>query len=159
MADFDFIGALGQLPKMDVIKSDLGSMASFSGASLQVRNSLHLYAAAIAQSMLSKVTPTQLRRFYTYVKSIDLANRNQPDTSEDIQDKYKLLFILPKIAGTGEEERKNLHGLYEILAQCLLRGEKIKTVGDLRIFVEFFEAIVDYHASLPKKDFNSNRRA
>ena len=158
MADFDFIGALGQLPEMGEIKNELKSMMSFSTASFQVKDRFPLFAAAIAKAMSSTITPTQLRRFYTYVKSIELVNRNKPDTSEDIQDKYKLRFILPKIAGTGEKERKSLDWLYDVLVVCLLSGEKIKTVGDLRIFVEFFEAILDYHASLPKKDSNSNRR-
>jgi len=159
MADFDFIGALGTLPEMSEIKLELESVTSFSRASLQVRDRLPLFAAAIAQAMSSKITPTQLRRFYSYVKSIELVNRSLSDTSEDIRDKYKLRFILPKIAGTGEKERKSLDCLYEVLVVCLLNGEKIQTVGDLRVFVEFFEAILDYHASLPKKDSNSNRRA
>jgi len=32
---------------------------------------------------------------------------------------------------------------------------KITTVSDLRIFVEFFEAILDYHASISKNNSQS----
>ena len=154
MADFDFIDALGELPKEEEIKNELKEMTSFSKASSQIKERFYLFAAVIAKKIGSKITTTQLRRFYNYVKSVDLANRSKKGDSEDITDKYKLHFILPKIAGSSEKEK--LHGLYEILSVCLSshNGGKIKTVLDLRLFVEFFEAILDYSASLQKEDSN-----
>ncbi len=157
MADFDFIEALGELPEEEDVKNELKEMISFSHASPQIKERFYLFAAVIARKIDSKITTTQLRRFYTYVKSVDLANRSKAANREDISDKYKLYFILPKIAGSSEKDK--LHGLYEILEICLSsrNGGKIKTVLDLRLFVEFFEAILDYHASLQKKDSNSNQ--
>lgn len=157
MADFDFIDALGELPEKREIKNELKEISSFSQASPQIKERFYLFAAVVAKEMGSEITTTQLRRFYTYVKSVDLANRSKQADREDITDKYKLHFILPKIAGSSEKEK--LHGLYEILSVCLSshNGGKIKTVLDLRLFVEFFEAILDYHASLQKENFNSNQ--
>ena len=155
----DFISVFGPIPdlnaKMEEIKRRLRAIETFSSDSQQasqVRDQFPEYAAAIAQKIGTKITSTQLRRFYTYVKSIEMANRHYNPTSREIKDKFKLRFILPKIAGTGEKERKSLHGLYEILSVCLLDGSKIRTVADLRVFVEFFEAILDYHASLDKSE-------
>ncbi|NTW70349.1 MAG: type III-A CRISPR-associated protein Csm2 [Chlorobiaceae bacterium] len=155
----DFISVFGPIPdlnaKMEEIKRRLRAIETFSSDSQQasqVRDQFPEYAAAIAKKIGTKITSTQLRRFYTYVKSIEMANRHYNPTSREIKDKFKLRFILPKIAGTGEKERKSLHGLYEILSVCLLDGSKIRTVADLRVFVEFFEAILDYHASLDKSE-------
>jgi CRISPR-associated protein Csm2 len=106
------------------------------------------YAAVIAKAMKMKkkpVTPTQLRRFYTYVKSVDIANQQTKENEIHFKDKYKLRFILPKIAGSSEHE--SLEDLYKILGACV-NGDKIQTVKDLRLFMEFFEAILDYHSTL-----------
>jgi CRISPR/Cas system CSM-associated protein Csm2 small subunit len=156
MADFDFIYVLGELPALKSIKDELRKMPSFSTASSDVKEHFHLFAATLAQSMGTDVTPTQLRRFYTYIKSMELSNRSKKPDDTDIIDKYKLYFILPKIAGSSKKEKLSL--LYEIFGLCLdHKAPKIKNVLDLRLFVEFFEAILDYHASLPKKVSNSNR--
>ncbi|NTW89083.1 MAG: type III-A CRISPR-associated protein Csm2 [Desulfobulbaceae bacterium] len=143
----DFIGVFGSLPPLGQIKQELGNITTFS-QSIATRDKFPLFAAAIAKDIGPKITPTQLRKFYTYVKSIEMSNKDKRIGETDIRDKYKLRFILPKIAGSGEKERVKLQGLYEILAVCLLGRDKIQTVGDLRMFVEFFEAILDYHASL-----------
>jgi len=108
------------------------------------------YAAVIAQNI--NVTPTQLRRFYTYVKSVDLVNQQTKEDETNFKDKYKLKFILPKLAGSSEREK--LENLYKIIEGCL-RGEKISTVKDFRVFMEFFEAILDYHSTFkPQKKDN-----
>ncbi len=106
------------------------------------------YAAVIAIEMKKPkkpVTSTQLRRFYTYVKSIDLANRQTNKDESNFKDKYKLKFILPKIAGSSE--RESLEDLYKILNACVT-GDKIKSVKDFQLFMEFFEAILDYYSTL-----------
>lgn len=157
MADFNFIDELGTLPSLKEVENKLIAMQTFSGASSILKESLHLYAATIAKEMSAEVTSTQLRRFYTYIKSMELVNRGKPGNSSDITDKYKLNFILPKMAGSSEA--KKLTALYKVLTVCLSNenGGKIKTLQDLRLFVEFFEAILDYHASQPKKTSNSNK--
>lgn len=101
------------------------------------------YAAVIARNI--NVSPTQLRRFYSYVKSIEIANRKTKEDVSDFKDKYKLKFILPKIAGSSERDK--LKVLYKVLDACL-NGGKINTVKDLRVFMEFFEAILDYHTTV-----------
>ncbi|NTW88343.1 MAG: type III-A CRISPR-associated protein Csm2 [Desulfobulbaceae bacterium] len=148
---FDFIEELGARPKLKDVKEKLTNIITFSTASSEIKENLYLYAAAIAKEMSTEVTPTQLRRFYSYIKSIELVNRHQKDDAPQIIDKYKLSFLLPKIAGSSE--RKKLQSLYEVMKVCLSNnnGGKIKTVADLRLFVEFFEAILDYHASQSKK--------
>jgi CRISPR-associated protein Csm2 len=146
----DFFDVFGTLPDITEVKNGLGSIDTFSSQSPQAlrgRDRFPMYAAAIAKGIGSKITSTQLRKFYTYVKAIEMANRHNDSDSREIKDKYKLRFILPKIAGTGKNERDSLKGLYEILGVCLQDGAKIQTVADLRVFVEFFEAILDYHAS------------
>ncbi|WP_418219462.1 type III-A CRISPR-associated protein Csm2 [Chlorobaculum limnaeum] len=78
------------------------------------------------------------------MKSIDLANRQTEESVVNFKDKYKLKFILPKIAGSSE--RESLEDLYEVLNACI-KDNKINSVKDFRIFMEFFEAILDYHST------------
>lgn len=141
----DFFSIYDPPPTPAEIKSGLKCIVSFSQAPPEIIEKLPAFAAIIAKNIGDKVTPTQLRRFFTYVKSIEIVNRDSP--LEIFKEKYKLNFILPKIAGSSE--RTKLDGLYEILSVCL---PKIKTVSDLRIFVEFFEAILDYHASIKRNN-------
>lgn len=147
----DFLSVFGQLPEISEVEQGLRKITTFSDPnSYSARDEFPKYAAAIASSIGPNITTTQLRKFYTYVKSIEVANRHSSPDSTEIRDGYKLRFLLPKIAGTGKRERDRLKGLYEILGVCLLEGQKIKNVADLRVFVEFFEAILDYHASIEK---------
>jgi CRISPR-associated protein Csm2 len=104
------------------------------------------YAASIAVTM-KDVSPTQMRRYYSYVKGIEQINRHLVDNeTRAFKDKHKLILLLPKIAGSSE--RKHLHDLYEIVAVCI---PKIMDVGDVRAFVAFFEAILDYHSTIERK--------
>ncbi|HWQ47600.1 MAG TPA: type III-A CRISPR-associated protein Csm2 [Methanosarcina sp.] len=132
---------------IDQIVRSIEGFGGFSTISEYDLESLPKYAAVIAKAMKEKkkpVTTTQLRRFYTYLKSIDLANQQTKEDEQDFKDKYKLKFILPKIAGSSE--RESLEDLYKILNACV-NGDKIKIVKDLRLFIEFFEAILDYHST------------
>jgi len=106
---------------------------------------LPAYAAMIAKKLYEKrITPTQLRRFYTYVKAVEQKNRHRKGKDE-IDGGSKLKFLLPKLAGSVKRTDKNkIRPLYEVFASCL-HNNRIKTVGELRLFVEFFEAILDYH--------------
>ena len=105
------------------------------------------YAASIAKNM-DKVTPTQMRRFYGYVKSIEQVNRGRDDIEIVILQKARLKLLQPKIAGSSE--RKHLTELYEVVKECVEDG-KIVDVGDMRAFVAFFEAILDYHSTIDHK--------
>ncbi|MDM8549952.1 type III-A CRISPR-associated protein Csm2 [Desulfobacterales bacterium HSG2] len=106
---------------------------------------LPCYAAMIAEELHKKrITPTQLRRFYTYVKAIGQKNLHlKPD--EEIKDKAKLKFLLPKLAGSVKRtEKSKIEPLYRVIASCL-HDNRIQEVKDLELFIEFFEAILDYH--------------
>lgn len=144
--NYDFTSVFGTLPTMEQVKTALNSCKNLS--QLNDSEMLPNYAATVAKTI--KVTSTQLRRFYTYVKSIEQANRMSAETatnaSEGFKDKYKLKFILPKLAGSSE--RDSLKELYQIFAAAI---PKINTVADLRLFMEFFEAILDYHSTLNTK--------
>jgi CRISPR-associated protein Csm2 len=106
---------------------------------------LPCYAASIAVTM-KKVTSTQMRRFYGYVKNIEQINRHLKNDRQDFEYKHKLMLLLPKIAGSSE--RENLIELYEVIKSSIV---KIKDVGDVRAFVDFFEAILDFHSTLENK--------
>jgi CRISPR-associated protein Csm2 len=141
----DFISIFNPLPGRQDIKNGLRGIPNFSEAPLAIIGRFPAFAAAIANEVGNTVTPTQLRRFYTYIKSIEMVNRHS--APDEFKDRYKLGFILPKIAGSSERDK--LKPLYDIIKECL---PKITTVSDLRIFVEFFEAILDYHASIPRNN-------
>jgi CRISPR-associated protein Csm2 len=111
-----------------------------------LENDLPMFSAVIAEELAKKITPTQLRRFYTYVKAIDRKNLNQQD-DDIILDKAKLKFLLPKLAGSVENKSQDgIKVLHRVFAECL-HGNRIEKVKDLRLFMEFFEAILDYHAT------------
>ena len=103
------------------------------------------YAASIAVTM-KDISPTQMRRYYSYVKGIEQINRHLNSETNDFLQKYKLNLLLPKIAGSSE--RKYLFDLYEVVEACI---PKIMDIGDMRAFVAFFEAILDYHSTIERK--------
>lgn len=148
---YDFTEIYRTNKKFDInieeIIEDICTFRSFGSIAENDLENLPKYAAVIATAMIKRkkpVTPNQLRRFYTYIKSIDLANLQTQETEVNFKDKYKLKFILPKIAGSSE--RENLEDLYKILNACVSEN-KINSVKDFRIFMEFFEAILDYHST------------
>lgn len=152
---YDFTSIYNSSLTISLIETRLNSFTNFGAISDSDREMLPEFAAVIAKAMHNKkkpVTPTQLRRFYTYIKSIDLANQQTPEEITNFKDKYKLKFILPKIAGSSE--RESLEDLYKILNACIT-GNKIQSVKDFWIFMEFFEAILDYHSTFkPQKQDN-----
>ncbi|MDM8522583.1 type III-A CRISPR-associated protein Csm2 [Desulfococcaceae bacterium HSG8] len=136
-----FIDVYEKIP-FDSILEELGSKTLFD----QI-DELPRYSAMIAKELDRKrISSTQLRRFYTYVKAVDQKNRHLADEKDipDI-DKAKLKFLLPKLAGSVKRtDKKKIEPLYRVFASCL-RNDRIENVRDLRLFVEFFEAILDYH--------------
>jgi len=137
--------------KIEYIVSKFDNEVPFKDQSFK---DLPVFAAAVAESL--EITPTQLRRFYTYVKSIDIGAKSKRDNMElDSAEKAKLKFLLPKLAGSASVKNKkvknSLKTLYKIFSTCIHKQpDKIKKVEDLRQFVAFFEAILDYHATLAK---------
>ncbi len=135
---------------------DIYQEVSFQEIVTQLRNrrlndltdELPRYAAMIAKELHNKrLTSTQLRRFYTYVKAIEQQNKDLADDNKNIKGKSKLSFLLPKLAGSVKQTDKDkVLPLYIVFDSCL-NGKELENVGELRLFVEFFEAILDYFAT------------
>lgn len=139
---------------LSIIKND------FENKSLsQINNQLPDYAAWIAEEISPVqsnseekkiVTRNQLRRYYNYVKGIEQSVLMKEDSDTDISSqKAKLKFLLPKIAGSSKAD--TLEPLYDVFAAIII-SDRIKNVKDIRLFAEFFEAILDYHSTLQPKN-------
>ena len=116
----------------------------------ELEDDLPMFSAVIAEELSKQITPTQLRRFYAYVKSIEIKNHNLKD-DDDIRDKAKLKFLLPKLAGSVEKKsQEGIKVLHNVFANCLY-DNRINKVKDLRLLMDFFEAILDYHATFETK--------
>jgi len=133
--------------KIDCVKVGLKQDEPFSDLGEDIQQALPAYAAWVAEKM-QKVTPTQLRRFYTHVKALS-RNAQDDDTGQlDIRSRVGLKFLLPKLAGSIKKKEEGLRVLYEVFAICIQMHNKIRTKQDMESFVEFFEAILDYHETL-----------
>ncbi len=135
----------GYTDKIDCVVGKLDDSKSFSRLDNKTQESLPAFAAWIADEI--KLSPTQLRRFYTYVKSAE-RNAYDDDGVLDSRTKAKLMFLLPKLAGNVKEEAEDsIKILYRVFATCIHTNNKIQNKEDLERFVEFFEAILDFHAT------------
>lgn len=113
------------------------------------QENLPAFAAWIAEEM--KITPTQLRRFYTYVKGIERKAKIE-NGGLDSQTKAKLMFLLPKLAGSVQKKKQEgIKVLHQVFSACIHRGKNIQDKSDLEHFIEFFEAILDYHSTIEQK--------
>ncbi len=136
--DNEFTKVFGELKRSEDVFCFIDSLDCLK--ELYEKKDIAWYAASVA-FILQKITPNQMRRFYDYVKRLELVNRSRGD-EDDIYQKYKIQMLLARIAGSSE--RENLLGLYKIVQRCI---GKISDVKDLRAFVDFYEAILDYHAT------------
>ena len=138
----------GYTDKIDCVVGKLDEPESFSRLDNKTQESLPAFAAWIADEI--KLSPTQLRRFYTYVKAAE-RNASEKNGVLDSRTKAKLMFLLPKLAGSSnvkkDAEKKSIKILYRVFAVCIHTNNKIQNKKDLERFVEFFEAILDFHAT------------
>ena len=126
------------------IKDILKGLDNQSLEKLLENDKLSEYAANIAKRLhKSNISPTQLRRFYTYVKAIDRKNVGK-QKKDAIVDEAKLKFLLPKLAGSAKRNEEGIQNLYGVFEKCLRGKNRVSDVGSLRLLVEFFEAILDY---------------
>lgn len=141
---------------IDDICNELTGEKGFSQLDQRTQENLPAFAAWIAEEM--KITPTQLRRFYTYVKAIERNAKTingQLDPKLDPKTKAKLMFLLPKLAGSvTKKEQEGIKVLHKVFSTCIQKNNKVQTKDDLESFVEFFEAILDYHATFERKREN-----
>ncbi len=133
---------------------ELNDGKRFTELKEETNENLPAFAAWTAEEIKDNIKPTQLRRFYTYVKSIERNAREDKNGVLDSKSKAKLMFLLPKLAGSAnvkkKKEEKAIKVLHDIFATCIQKNKKIKSKEDLERFVEFFEAILDYHSTLQK---------
>jgi CRISPR type III-A-associated protein Csm2 len=134
---------------VEAICRELEGEEGFSQLDQGTQEKLPAFAAWIAEEM--KISPTQLRRFYTYVKSIERNAKIGGEKKLDSKTRAKLMFLLPKLAGSvTKKEQEGIKVLHKIFSTCIQKNNKIQTKDDLESFVEFFEAILDYHATFER---------
>ena len=149
--DFNQYKKDGYTDKIECVVGKLDDSKSFSQLDNKTQESLPAFAAWIADEI--ELSPTQLRRFYTYVKSAERKAYDDDDGVLDSSTKAKLMFLLPKLAGNVKKEAEDsIKILYRVFATCIHTNNKIKNKEDLEQFVEFFEAILDFRATQEEKN-------
>jgi len=139
-------------PNLDFIVREIGKKKHFAEFQKDTSNSLVVFSYAIAKQLEEKkLKPTQLRRFYTYVKKLQYKVGPQ---EKDLPAKVLvgLAFLPPKLAGASTK-KDEVKPLFKVISACLA-NRKITTKPDYDYFVEFFEAILDYHQVLSKSKSN-----
>lgn len=140
--------------KLECVRKGLDNDNTFYNMNADQRKMLPAFAAWVAEE-IKALAPTQLRRFYSYVKSIERNATNDGNGLLDATSQAKLLFLLPKLAGNAnvkrKKEKQSIQALYDVFATCIYKNEKIRSTQDIECFVEFFEAILDYHATFDHK--------
>ncbi len=138
-------------PNISFIESKLkdSSIKRFSDFQNTNPDLLVILSYAVARILSNnKLKPTQLRRFYHYVKNLQNKIPRSDEPADLLPDtvKARLKFLPPKLAGASSKKRE-VEALYKVISACLDR-DKIRSKGDFEYFVEFFEAILDYHQVL-----------
>lgn len=148
----NFLEQNGQFkPNLEFITSEIGKKKRFAEFQKDTSYSLVIFAYATAKQLAEKLKPTQLRRFYTYVKKLQYKVGPQ-EINLPPEVLAGLAFLPPKLAGASIRKGE-VKPLFKVISACLANG-KITTKPDYDYFVEFFEAILDYHQVLSKEKSN-----
>lgn len=92
-----------------------------------------------------KVSESQIRKFYAYVKEIE----RDSDKDNNTFDKVKLYLLIPKIAYSAK--RNNVTPKFQKTFEKLIKEIKTKEDFDKFVnFVKFFEAIIAYSKKTEK---------
>ncbi len=138
-------------PNLKFIIAEIGKKEHFADFQTDPQSNLVVFSYAIAKKLSEDLKPTQLRRFYTYVKKLQY--KVEPhETNLPPEVLAGLAFLPPKLAGASTRKGE-VKPLFKVISACLA-NEKIKTKPDYDYFVEFFEAILDYHQVLSKEKSN-----
>jgi len=91
---------------------------------------------------------TQLRKFFGHIKKLESTEIKGKKGSDKI-DPTKLFLLMPELAygvgrGVISEE------FYDVMKICL-SGQKIKTVGDFKQFIQLLTAVIAYNKMFEKK--------
>lgn len=105
-------------------------------------------ADQLAQEFGKTLNPTQLRRIFHAIKEIERGLKGVKKEDEDkkrleSKERSSILSLLPELAYA--KGRNLIPQKFYKLIRISLGTEKLKTVGDLRRFVQFLTAILAYH--------------
>lgn len=104
-------------------------------------------ADQLAREFRKSLKPTQLRRIFHAIKEVE---RNLKEVKKDhdkkeltSQNRSRIFRLLPELAYA--RGRLLIPQTFYRLMRISLGTEKLKTVKDLRVFIEFLTAILAYH--------------
>lgn len=103
----------------------------------------------IAKSLGDKMKTTQLRKFFTSIKSMEQKTKDK-DKNDTFSDP-SLYMLLPYLA-YAKARNLIVPQFYNLLKEIIGDGKngKIRTVEDFHRFVKFMTAIVAYHKQYSK---------
>ena len=93
------------------------------------------YSNKIATEKHSKITATQLRKFYDMLKTAEM--------EEKFENKRNAIYrILPQMAYAAG--RNNLdRNFYKLMCACI-NQEKLNNDNDIKVLIDFYESIIAY---------------
>ena len=107
----------------------------------------------IAIELKDKMKPTQLRKFFHAIKEKERKVKGDKD-NDDIPSAIntELRLLIPELA-YAKGRKLITQDFYDLMRSCL-SAEKLRTVGDLRVFMQFLTAILAYHKYHEKEKDN-----
>lgn len=104
-------------------------------------------ADQLAREFRKSLKPTQLRRIFHAIKEVErnLKEVKKDDDKKELtsQNRSRIFRLLPELAYA--RGRLLIPQKFYRLMRISLGTEKLKTVKDLRVFIEFLTAILAYH--------------
>lgn len=100
------------------------------------------HADIVAKKVRDNVKVTQLRKFFTQIKQIELECKGK-NPEDDFDANVKIYLLLPELAYA---RGRNLitQDYYYLMKECL-NVQKIKQVKDFNRLVDFLTAVLAYH--------------
>ena len=107
------------------------------------------WADKIAEKLGDKMKTTQLRKFFTSIKSMEQKTKGK-DKTDHFNDP-SIYMLIPHLA-YAKARKLIIPDFYNLIKEIIGDGQngKIKTVEDFNRFVEFMTAIVAYHKQYSK---------
>lgn len=104
-------------------------------------------ADQLAREFRKSLKPTQLRRIFHAIKEVErnLKEVTKDDDKKELtsQNRSRIFRLLPELAYA--RGRLLIPQKFYRLMRISLGTEKLKTVKDLRVFIEFLTAMLAYH--------------
>jgi len=102
------------------------------------------YADKLAKEFKKSLNPTQLRKFFSSIKAIEIKLKNKEDKDPlPTTHARKIITLIPELAYA---KGRNLipQRFYELMSACL-SPKRLKTVGDLKCLDLFLTTFLAYH--------------